>query len=76
MAAAREGTPDVHVELPAERRHPLRTIGARLAIALGLVFLVAMLAYIGGDGYVDPVDDHVSLLDAFYYSTVSITTTG
>ena len=37
---------------------------------------VALLTYIGRNGYVDPEDDAVSLLDAFYYSTVSITTTG
>jgi voltage-gated potassium channel len=68
--------PDTHVELPAGTRHPLRTIGERLALALGLVVLVALLAYIGRDGYIDPEDGGVSLLDAFYYSTVTITTTG
>jgi hypothetical protein len=68
--------PDTHVELPAVSRHPLRTIGERLALALGLVVLVALLAYIGRDGYIDPEDGGVSLLDAFYYSTVTITTTG
>src|ERR687894_712918 len=68
--------PDTHVELPAGSRHPLRTIGERLALALGLVVLVALLAYIGRDGYIDPEDGGVSLLDAFYYSTVTITTTG
>ncbi|HEV3376800.1 MAG TPA: NAD-binding protein [Thermoleophilaceae bacterium] len=67
---------DSHIELPAGRRHPLRTIGERLALAVGLVVLVAVLAYIGRDGYIDPEDDSVSLLDAFYYSTVTITTTG
>jgi voltage-gated potassium channel len=68
--------PDTHVELPAGTRHPLRTIAERLALALGLVVLVALLAYIGRDGYIDPEDGGVSLLDAFYYSTVTITTTG
>ena len=37
---------------------------------------MAWLTYMGRDGYFDPEDDEVSLLDAFYYSTVSITTTG
>jgi voltage-gated potassium channel len=76
MAAARDGRHDTHIELPAERKHPLRTIGARLAVATGLIVMVALLAYVGGDGYFDPADDDVSLLDAFYYSTVTITTTG
>jgi voltage-gated potassium channel len=64
------------VQLPEELRSPLRTIAVRLLVAIGLVVFVAMLTYIGRDGYVDPVDGSVSLLDAFYYSTVSITTTG
>jgi voltage-gated potassium channel len=67
---------DSHVELPAGRPHPLRTIALRLAFAIGLVAFVAVLAYLGRDGYLDPEDDSVSLLDAFYYSTVTITTTG
>jgi voltage-gated potassium channel len=76
MAARRALPTDAHVELPAGARHPLRTIAARLAVAVGLVTLVALLTYAGGDGYVDPEDDSISLLDAFYYSTVTITTTG
>ena len=76
MAARRALPHDAHVELPAGARHPLRTIAARLAVAVGLVTLVALLTYAGGDGYVDPEDDSISLLDAFYYSTVTITTTG
>jgi voltage-gated potassium channel len=70
------GLNDSHVELPAGPRHPLRTIGERLALAVGLIVLVALLAWFGRDGYIDPADDSVSLLDAFYYSTVTITTTG
>jgi voltage-gated potassium channel len=64
------------IELPAETRHPLRTIAVRLLVALGLIAFVAVLTYLGRDGYVDPADERISLLDAFYYSTVSITTTG
>lgn len=64
------------VELPGAEAGPLSKIGFRLAIALGLIALVAAVAYLGRDGYVDPDDEKISLLDAFYYSTVSITTTG
>ena len=64
------------MELPGGEGPPLRRIGARVALAIGLVVLVALLTYLGRDGYIDPEDDSVSLLDAFYYSTVSITTTG
>jgi voltage-gated potassium channel len=66
----------VSVQLPGPQRGPLRHIAIRLATALGLVVFVALLTYLGRDGYVDPADESVSLLDAFYYSTVSITTTG
>jgi voltage-gated potassium channel len=64
------------VQLPEGKRSPLRTIAARLLVAVLLVVFVALLTYLGRDGYVDPADDEISLLDAFYYSTVSITTTG
>jgi voltage-gated potassium channel len=67
---------DFLVTLPGSESGPLRKIGTRLLLALALVVLVAGVTYIGRDGYVDPEDDEVSLLDAFYYSTVSITTTG
>jgi voltage-gated potassium channel len=64
------------IALPGGEAGPLRKIGFRLAIALTLIGLVAAITYLGRAGYVDPEDEHISLLDAFYYSTVSITTTG
>ena len=70
-----EGNP-VRVELPGAEPGPVRRILSRVAVALGLIAFVAVLTYLGRDGYVDPEDDSVSLLDAFYYSTVTITTTG
>jgi voltage-gated potassium channel len=74
-AVASRGT-TVRVELPGVEPGPLRRILWRVALALGLITFVALLTYLGRDGYVDPEDNEVSLLDAFYYSTVSITTTG
>jgi voltage-gated potassium channel len=64
------------VQLPEEQRSPLRTIGVRVLVAVGLLVFVALLTYLGRNGYVDPADDEVGLLDALYYSTVSVTTTG
>jgi voltage-gated potassium channel len=64
------------VSLPGGEVGPLRKITRRLAVAIGLITFVALLTYIGRDGYVDPEDGRISLLDAFYYSTVTITTTG
>ena len=68
--------PLVPVELPQGKVSPLRKIVQRLLVALAMIVFVALLAYFGRDGYVDPEDDSISLLDAFYYSTVSVTTTG
>lgn len=64
------------VELPGAEPGPVRRILWRVAVALALILFVALLTYAGRDGYLDPEDDEVGLLDAFYYATVSITTTG
>jgi len=66
----------IAVEFPGRRHGPLRNIVVRIAIAFALIMFVALLTYAGRDGYVDAEGDAVSLLDAFYYATVSITTTG
>jgi voltage-gated potassium channel len=64
------------IRLPAGRRGPLASILMRLGIAVGLLGFVAAVAYLDRDGYVDVKDDGVSFLDAVYYATVSVTTTG
>jgi len=66
----------IEVQFPGRSHGPLRRILVRIALALGLITFVALLTYLGRDGYIDPEDDSVSLLDSFYYSTVTITTTG
>jgi voltage-gated potassium channel len=48
-----------------------------LLIAVGALVATALIVYFGRDGYLDNNnDDGISLLDAFYYSTVSVSTTG
>ena len=64
------------MELPGDERGPLSRIGRRLLLAIGLIAFVAALTYAQGEGYEDPEDGEISVLDAFYYSTVSVTTTG
>ncbi len=64
------------VELPGGEASPLGRINQRVMLALALIVFVALITYLGRDGYYDPENDEISLLDAFYYSTVSITTTG
>jgi len=68
--------PEVRIALPGAEVGPLQKIARRMAIALALIVFVALVTYLGRDGYFDPEDDSISVLDAFYYSTVSITTTG
>jgi voltage-gated potassium channel len=54
----------------------MRTLGVRLAAALGLVLLIVAVVYAGRHGYRDINDDGLSLLDCFYYAVVSLSTTG
>jgi voltage-gated potassium channel Kch len=67
---------EIPVELPRGTDHPVAKIGRRVALALGLIVFVAIVAYADRGGYVDADGSGISLLDAFYYSTVSVTTTG
>ena len=64
------------LRLPGARFHPLRTLARRLAGATALILLVALIAYLDRDGYTDGAGGSLTPLDAVYYSTVSLTTTG
>jgi voltage-gated potassium channel len=66
----------VPVLLPTPVQRPLRAIGVRVVIAVGLLFFVALATYLGRDGYRDSAGGEIGLLDAAYYATVSVTTTG
>ncbi len=68
--------PIPQIRFPARGRSPLATLLLRMAIALGLLLVGTMVAYHGRDGYRDSNGTPVGFLDALYYSTVSITTTG
>ena len=73
-AATHEGSA---VRLPGRPHAPLTVLLQRLLVALTLLTFVALVAYAGRSGYEDQTrGDGVSLLDCFYYATVSITTTG
>ena len=64
------------LRLPTHPPAPARLLTQRLLIALGLITFVALVAFADRDGYRDAAGDELSLLDCFYYATVSITTTG
>ncbi|MFZ9669406.1 MAG: potassium channel family protein [Solirubrobacterales bacterium] len=57
--------------------NPLQAILQRIALASALVLLIALITYIGRDGYTDSQSDQpLTFIDALYYATVSVTTTG
>jgi voltage-gated potassium channel len=63
--------------MPDSTATPVVSLLRRLAIALGALVATALIVYFGRDGYVDNNSDTpISLGDAFYYSTVSVSTTG
>ncbi|TDE30233.1 potassium channel family protein [Actinomadura sp. 6K520] len=64
------------VLLPSARTGPLRAVAQRVGFALLLLFAAVAVVYADRDGYSDGVDGTVSLLDAFYYATVTMSTTG
>ncbi|MEV6394994.1 potassium channel family protein [Streptomyces sp. NPDC051907] len=55
---------------------PLRQVGKRLLMALGVLILTVMLVWIDREGYHDNADESVDFLDAVYYATVTLSTTG
>ncbi|MGW3953046.1 potassium channel family protein [Streptomyces sp. NPDC004752] len=61
------------VESPAP---PLRQVLRRLALALLVLALTTFVVWFDRDGYNDNSDGPVSFLDAAYYATVTLSTTG
>ncbi|AZM47332.1 Ion channel protein [Streptomyces sp. WAC 06738] len=68
--------PDQRVALPRRPRAPLRQVGGRILAALFVLGLAIFVVYLGRDGYHDNAGGKVGLLDAAYYATVSLSTTG
>lgn len=66
--------PPVH--LPRQEASPARLLGRRLGLVLALLVFVTLIAYVGRAGYRDSTGGEIGLLDALYYATVSLSTTG
>jgi voltage-gated potassium channel len=64
------------VKIAHEEQSPVRQVVRRLVIAAVVLVVVVLLVYVDRDGYQDSRGDEISLLDAFYYSTVTLSTTG
>ena len=66
------------VSLPAPDRSPWYELAQRLLLALSILVGTVLLVWFDRDAYVDNADpgSGVDLLDAIYYTTVTLSTTG
>ncbi|MER5867845.1 potassium channel family protein [Kitasatospora sp. NPDC002040] len=65
------------IQLPARRVAPaFRQVGARLAMALLVLVATTLIVWLDRSGYNDNSDGAVDFLDAAYYATVTLSTTG
>ncbi len=66
------------LRLPATTRSPWWELGRRVLLAVGILALTVLIVYVDREGYVDnsDPDNEVTLLDAIYYTTVTLSTTG
>ncbi len=69
-------TTEALVSLPARSASPGVELARRGGLALILLAVVVILVYLDRDSYNDTSDGVVGLIDAIYYATVTITTTG
>ncbi|WP_434450437.1 potassium channel family protein [Lentzea sp. E54] len=64
------------IRMPDQVSSPVRAILKRVIGAMAALLLAVLIVYLDRDGYRDANGDGVSLLDSFYYATVSLSTTG
>ena len=65
------------LSLPSRESSAAGTLLRRLGLAIALITFVAAVAYLGRSGYRDGDEiGGMTLLDAFYYASVTVTTTG
>jgi voltage-gated potassium channel len=62
--------------LPEREHGPIRAIVVRVGVAFACIVITAAIVYFERDGYRDLDDRVTSWLDAFYYATVTLSTTG
>ena len=65
------------IHLPTRTITPVGNIALRLLLALAALVLTSAVVYYEGDCYADRGDlGGITWVDAFYYATVSLSTTG
>lgn len=72
-----DGGPDLAIQLPARKVAPaFRQVGVRLLMALLVLAVTTLVVWSDHSGYNDNSDGAVDFLDAAYYATVTLSTTG
>jgi voltage-gated potassium channel len=64
------------IRLPGGPAAPQKAVLQRMLLAGLVLFTTVLVVFLDRGGYRDSVDGNVSLLDALYYSTVTLSTTG
>ena len=68
-----------YVVLPDRERSPWWSLTRRLLMAVGLIAVTVLIVYVDRSGYRDSNDAPdfgINLVDAIYYTTVTLSTTG
>jgi voltage-gated potassium channel len=66
----------ISIILPGASVSPLWAITRRLLLALAILLLVVAVVLLDRDGYRDATEEPLGVVDAFYYATVTLSTTG
>lgn len=77
MASRLQSGPLALVSLPRVESSPFKELSRRALLALTLLMISTLIVWVDGDSYIDnTAGDGISFIDALYYSTVTMTTTG
>ena len=64
------------VSLPHGGRRPGRELLIRAAVGVAIIMVITLIVWFDRDAYSDADGDPLTLIDAFYYATVTASTTG
>jgi voltage-gated potassium channel len=64
------------IQFPHDAPDAWRSLVRRVGASVGIIVVIAAITWLGRAGYRDVDGTPVSVLDAFYYATVTATTTG
>ncbi|MFT3878015.1 MAG: NAD-binding protein [Propioniciclava sp.] len=77
MAVRRREAYEALVSLPTQARNPWMELLRRGLLAVAIIAANSLIVWLDRDSYADNVNgDGVSFIDAVYYATVTVTTTG